>query len=201
MVTQEPVWKYSKRADGRIAVTLDNNVWNFLFCRKLDLATELPAVEFAIFITREVEIEWRATPVDNAFRAALTDYIARTIATCGIQTTSVFGFASGGPGPQRLGGFDQGTWQSQTEREFYNAIRERFLLGKSPTNSQLTKNEGDAAVAAQSFSSIALTCERPHKPGPLRFAAERGGKVLYLKNFDQSGMNLGSYITTFYLQI
>jgi hypothetical protein len=198
VVPQYPVWKYTKRPDGRIAVTLDNNVWNFLFCRKLDLAIELPSDEFAIFITREVEIE-RSAIKDNASKAVLTDYIAQTITRCGIQTTSVFGFATDGPGPQRVGGFGQGTWQSQTEREFYDAIREQYLLGKSERKrTQLTGNEGDAAVAAQSFSSIALTRERPNKSGPLRFAAAHGGKVLYLKGFDQRGMTLKAYITAFH---
>ena len=50
-------WQYVKRSDGRIAITLDNKVWNFLFQRNVDLAAELPLDRFAIFITREVEIE------------------------------------------------------------------------------------------------------------------------------------------------
>jgi hypothetical protein len=54
------------------------------------------------------------------------------------------------------------------------------------------------AVAAQSFFSIALTCEDPRKPGPLRFAAEHGGKVLYLPNLDQSGQSLKAYIAAFH---
>jgi hypothetical protein len=146
-------WQYTRREDGLIAVTLDNNVWNFLFDRKIDLAAELPADAFAIFITREVEIESTAIP-DTESKSMLKDYIARTINRCGITTTSVFGFAHNGPGPQRVGGFDQGTWQSQTEREFYDAIRPLYLVRKKETNSQLTKNEGDAAVAAQSFFQL-----------------------------------------------
>ena len=114
-------WSYSKRTDGRIAVTLDNNVWNFFHDRGIDLAGELPRERFAIFITREVEIETLAIP--EATKAALKQFIVRTIADCGITTTWVFGFDSGAPGPQRYGGFDQGVWQSQTEREFYDAIR------------------------------------------------------------------------------
>jgi hypothetical protein len=193
-------WQYTKRPDGKIAITLDNNVWNFLFQKGIDLALELPSEKFAIFITREVEIETLAIPA-KASKTALKDYIAQTIASCNIRTTSVFGFARSGPGPQRLGGFGQGTWQSRTEQEFYAAIRERYLLGKSQTKSQLTKNEGDAAVAARSFFSIALTCERPNKSGPLRFAAERGGKILYLESFDRSGLTLKAYIEVFYQQI
>ena len=124
----------------------------------------------------------------------LKEYIDRTIAQCGIRTTSVFGFATEGLGPQRVGGFNQGTWQSQTEREFYDAIRQQYLFGKKETNSQLTKNEGDAAVAAQSFFSIALTCENPNKNGPLRFAAERGGKVLFLRDLERCGKTLKASI-------
>lgn len=193
-------WQYTKRTDGKIAITLDNNVWNFLFERGIDLALELPSEEFAIFITREVEIETLAIPA-KASKAALKEYITQTIASCDIRTTSVLGFATPGPGPQRLGGFGQGTWQSRTEYEFYLAIKEQYLLGKGETKSQLTKNEGDAAVAAQSFFSIALTCECPNKSGPLRFAAKHGGRVLHLNGFDQSGLRLKAYIETFYRQI
>ena len=144
-------WYYMERADGRIAVTLDNNVWNFLFQRRMDLAATLPRDRFVLFITREVEIEAIAIPA-SASTKPLTDYIKATIEACAIRTTSVFGFAMPGDLPQRVGGFGQGTWQSQTEREFYEAIRTRFLLGKRETGSRLTQNEGDAAVAAQSFS-------------------------------------------------
>jgi hypothetical protein len=186
-------WQYTKRGDGLIAVTLDNNVWDFLFEREIDLAAELPSDEFVIFITREVEIESMAIP-DTEAKTMIKKYIARTKARCGIKTTAVFGFATDGPGPQRVGGFDQGTWQSQTEREFYDAIRQQYLLGRRERNSQLTQNEADAAVAAQSFFSIALTCERPETPGPLRFAAEHGGKVLYLPDIDRSGLILKAYI-------
>ena len=190
-------WQYTRQVDGLIAVTLDNNVWDFLFARKIDLAAELPSDEFAVFIRREVEIESMAIP-DTESKTMLKDYIARTIARCDIKTTAVFGFATDGPGPQRVGGWGQGTWQSQTEHEFYDAIRQLYLFGRPETKSQLTKNEADAAVAAQSFFSIALTCEKPGKPGPLRFAAEHGGKVLYLPDIDRSELTLKAYIAAFH---
>jgi hypothetical protein len=193
-------WQYTKRSDGKIAITLDNNVWNFLFDRNIDLAAELPPECFAIFITREVEIEKDAIP-EKETTIALKRYIMRTIASADIRTTSVFGFAHEGPGPQRHGGFDVGVWQSPTETEFYAAIRDRFLIGKSQRNSQLSDNEGDAAVAAQSFSSLAITCELPGKPGPLRFAAEHGGKVLYLDAFGGSSLTLREFIENFYQNV
>lgn len=37
---------------------------------------------------------------------------------------------------------------------------------QTAAKSELSHNEGGAAVGAQSFSSIALTCEMPEKPGP-----------------------------------
>jgi hypothetical protein len=193
-------WQYTRRSDGKIAITLDNNVWNFLFHNKVDLAAELPPDRFAIFITREVEIEKDAIP-DKEAKRELREYITRTIAEANIQTTWVFGFAREEPGPERYGGFDRGTWQSPTETEFHAAIRERFLIGKSEKKSQLSDNEGDAAVASKSFSSIAVTCERPGKPGPLRFAAEHGGKVLYLDTFEASGVTLRQFIENFYKSI
>ena len=193
-------WDYVRRSDGKIAITLDNTVWNFLFHRKIDLAVQLPTNRFAIFITREVEIEKDAIPEKESKRE-LREYIARTIASANIQTTLVFGFAREEPGPERHGGFDVGVWQSPTETEFYRAIQERLLIGKSEKRSQLSDNEGDAAVAAKSFSSIALTCERPNKPGPLSFAAAHGGKVLYLDGFEQSGLRLREFVEQFYQKI
>jgi hypothetical protein len=193
-------WQYTKRPDGKIAITLDNNVWDFLFQRGLDLASELPSEEFAIFIPREVEIETLAIPAGDS-KIALKEFIARTIVNCDIRTTSVFGFAKDGPGPQRVGGFGQGTFQSQNEREFYAAISEQYLLGKREMRSQLTKNEGDAAVAVQSFFSIVLTCELSNTPGPLRFAAKRGGMILYLEDFDRKRLSLKAYIEALYQQI
>ena len=138
-----------------------------------------------------------AIPNDEA-RTALKDYIARTIDSCSIQTTWIFGFAHEGPGPQRHGGFGLGVWQSETQREYYAAIRTRFLEGKPLRKSELARNEGDAAVGAQSFSSVALTCELPETQGPLRFARENGGAVLYLPGIAQSGLTLMAYIEDYY---
>lgn len=190
-------WQYTKRPDGKIALTLDNNVWNFLFDRGLNLASELPSDEFEIFIPREVEIETEAIPPKGS-KVPLKEYIARTIAECDIKTLWVFGFGGKGSGPQRVGGFGQGTWQGKKESEFYSAIRQRFLVGQPEMGSQLTRNEGDAAVAAKSFSSVVLTCESRKVNGPLRFAADHGGAVLYLADFDPRKQTLKEFIVAFY---
>jgi hypothetical protein len=181
---------YQRRPDGFVAVTIDSNVWNLFFDLRLDLTTELPPDCFKLFIPREVEIELAAIP-DRADKMALKDYIRVQVDAGNVQTQYVFGFAHDGHGPQRYGGFDIGTWQSETEREFYDLIRDQYLLGKKATNSELFQNEGDAALGANSFSSIVLTCD--FKPGPLRVALENGGKVLDMRSF-QVGMVLADYV-------
>ena len=68
------------------------------------LNTKHPVCRVRTLYHREVEIEGMAIP-DEASKAPLKDYIARTIAACSVRTTSVFGFATTSGGPQRLGGF------------------------------------------------------------------------------------------------
>ena len=126
-------WYYMERADGRIAVTLDNNVWNFLFQRRMDLAATLPRDRFVLFITREVEIEAIAIPA-SASTKPLTDYIKATIEACAIRTTSVFGFATPGRFASTRGRFRPGQHGNhRLNGQFYEAIRTRFLLGKRET--------------------------------------------------------------------
>ncbi len=138
-------WPYTKRPDGRIAVTLDNNVWNFSTTRTLILPSNSRANDSPSSLRARSRLRLLGNP--SATKAALKDFGARTIAECDITTTWVFGFDSRGPGPRRYGGFDQDVWQSQTEREFYEAIRLQYLTNKSIKKNRLNGNEGDAAVA------------------------------------------------------
>jgi hypothetical protein len=186
---------YQPRLDDLIAVTIDSNVWNLLFDLNLDLATELPADRFKLFIPREVEIELAAIP-ECTEKRALKNYIRTQIDAAQVHTLWVFGFDNDGDGPQRCGGFDVGTWQSETERKFYDLICERYLLGKTTTNSQLSRNEGDAALGANSFSSVVLTLDL--KQGPLTVALANGGKILDMRPFREAGMDLASYVTAYY---
>ena len=43
-------------------VYIDNDVFDFLFERKLDLAVELPCGEYCLFLTREAEFEIPSIP-------------------------------------------------------------------------------------------------------------------------------------------
>jgi hypothetical protein len=72
------------------------------------------------------------------------------------------------------------------------------LVGNAETGSGLVHDEADLALAVQSAYGIVLTDERSTKDGPLQYAARKGGKVLYLKHFESSGLSLRAFISAFH---
>lgn len=188
-------WPYTKRADGLISVTLDNNVWDFLFENKIDLARRFPKDYFALFITREVEIETAAIPLAKRL---FHDYILHSIETANIQTSCTLGFDTGEI-PCRRGSFGEGTFQSPLEAEIHEGMR-RFLR-TIPRPNGLYKNEGDISVAVASFFSIVLTMERADNSGPLQFARQNGGQVLHLLHLPDGPIQLRQYVENLYAQI
>jgi hypothetical protein len=175
-------WTYDRRTDGRVAVTLDNNVWNLLFEDAVDLAAEFPIDKFALFIPREVEIE--ATAITNP---ELSKFIQNSIRRADVVTTAVFGFDTG-ERPQRMAPMGFGTFQSVKEAEIRAAMR--GYLGSKQKGSGLYRNEGDLAVAVASFSSIVVTAERSSKRGPLKFASQSGGRIVYLERGQRKTVRL-----------
>ncbi len=188
---------YSRREDGMISVVIDSNAWNYLFEKGIDLFSELPPDKFLLFIPREIEIEIEAIP-NNESKRELIAYIRQSVADCDVKTTHVFGFFTQNTKVQIYGGFGFGTFQSATELEFYDLIRDQYIIGKACRNSGLGTNVADAAVAAKSFYSIVLTNENPNKSGPLRVAFDRGGNVLYLTKLDNSNLFLKDFIIQFH---
>ena len=169
-----------------ISVLIDSNAWNFLFDRNIDLSCELPREDFALFITREVEIEIGAIPDDGKDRSdkrPLKRYIYESIAQNQVTTTATFGFSEANPadGPATYAGFGQGTFQSEKERDWY--AREQiksYFLGKSKKGSGLSANQADTAVSAASFDCVVLTCDK--KKGPIAEAKEAGGWIVFLSD-------------------
>lgn len=182
---------YRKRNDGRIAVTIDGNVWNLFERLDLRLARSLSQSRFALFIPRQVEIELAAIS-DSPAKASLRTYIAREMADGAIGVSADFGFARLDGGSERHGGFGFGTFHSEDARALYAAMREPYLRNRRAKGSGLTGNEADAALATASLSSVVLTLDV--KPGPLRLAGDHGGKVLDMTPFEHSGLNLAAYI-------
>ncbi|ASK99062.1 hypothetical protein [Xanthomonas citri] len=182
-----------------IAIYIDSCAWNYLHDRAIDLATELPSDIYTLHLTREVEIELEAIP-NGGKKEALKAYIFASIERCSIKTASVFGFqtleSDGLPSKAQVyGGFGQGTFQSDADRKFYALPEVKCQLrGKSSRKTGLSNNQADASLAARSFGAFVLTNDE--KPGPLKLAANKGGKIVYLaEEVDKSGLTLGEYMS------
>lgn len=188
----------------KIHVYIDSCAWNYLFRNQLDLAQELPGDRYSLCVTREVEIEIDAIPAtgkDGIDKRALKQFIADAIETNSVQTTSVFGFASVEPDGslskiQVFGGFDQGTFQSTADREWYESEAVTKLLdGKKLSGSGLGKAQADASLAVRSFGAVVLTDERKDKNGPLKLARKQSGCIVHLsEDLEPSGLALGAFM-------
>jgi hypothetical protein len=175
-----------------INVFLDSNVWNFLFepQRQIDLADALPSDKFRLYLTREVELENGAiNPSVKPEKAALKAFIAATIANCGIQTDTMFGFGDPNlPGDeQRVGGM--GRFASH---EDYALTTRQVRIARKRRSTPLYPDEADIGLAARAARTVVLS--RDKKRGPLNDARQRGGKVVFLTDFDNSGLSLGDFI-------
>ena len=188
---------------NKVSVAIDSNAWDFLFKRRIDLSVALPPEEFAIFITREVEIELGSIPDEDAgggSKLELKRYILEAKKNHLVKTTRVFGFAMREADgtlskAQVYGGFSQGTFQSEEDRNWYlRPDIQRQLCGKKKRPTGLGANQADASLGARSFNSFVLTVENPNKSGPLKIAAASGGKIVYLGGLDASGLSLRDYI-------
>jgi hypothetical protein len=168
-------------------VYIDHNVWDFLFEHKIDLAKELAVSEFALHLTREAEFEIPPTP-DNKRR-----YIEQTITKCKIDVRPYFGFYDEqySSSDQRVGGWGVGYWASQEEIIFIDSQQSRLGTNKK-RKTRLFKNEADISLAARSLHSIVLTLDK--KAGPLLDAYRQGGKVVFLNDFDNTGLSLKEFI-------
>lgn len=172
-----------------VSVYIDNNVWDFLFLRRIDLAAALPKKKFCVCITREAEFEIPPIP---ATKADLKVFIEDTIRDCSIPTDSFFGFqdASLPDDEQRVGGFDVGRW-AQPEELAFLAQQRTPLKAKNP-KTKLFKNEADISLGARAFTGIVLSLDA--KKGPINDAYKQGGKVVFLTDFDESGLSLADFI-------
>ena len=172
-----------------IGVYIDNNVWDFLFERNLDLSHELARDEFCLCLTREAEFEIPPIPAE---KSALKRFIETTIDKAVVRTDSYFGFYNDAhpPNEQRMGGFNVGRWATPEELAFLG--QQRMRLGSQRPATKLFKNEADRSIAARSFHSVVLTLDR--KAGPINDAYKQGWKVAFLTDFDESGLSLADFI-------
>jgi hypothetical protein len=171
-----------------IKVYIDNNVWDFLFKRGLDLAIQLPCEEFCVCITREAEFEISPIPSDE-----LKVFIKETTAKCSISSDPYFGFYDErhSQKEQRMGGFDHGRFATLEEDIFINQ-QGNPLKSEKKRKTGLYKDEADTSLAARSFHSVVLSLDS--KTGPIKTAYDQGGKVVFLTDFDRSGLSLREFI-------
>jgi hypothetical protein len=183
--------KVNWRGSGQpmaIGVYIDNNVWDFLFSRNLDLSIELPREDFCVCLTREAEFEIPPIPSE-----ALKAFIDVTINKCVIRTDSFFGFNDETlpQSEQRVAGFDVGRWAAPDEIAFISQQRAQLRPSKK-RKSKLYKDEADISLAARSFHSVVLSLDA--KTGPINDAYKQGGRVVFLADFDSSCMLLAAYV-------
>jgi hypothetical protein len=175
----------------RISIYIDNNVWDFLFDRKLDLSAELPREEFCLCLTREAEFEIPPIPIE---KADLKNFIEETIKRCTIETRPYFGFYDDNhtDTEQRVAGFDEGHWVTKEEHAFIEQQQTRLSQKEKP-KTRLYKNEADISIAARSFHSVVITLDK--KAGAINDAYKKGGKVVFLNDFRDSGLSLKDFIS------
>lgn len=142
--------------DAIVNVYIDNNVWDFLYARKLDLCAELPLSEYHLCVTREAEFEIQRIPPE---KAELKAFIEDTIRKCGVETRSFFGFYDDRypPHEQRFGGFGVGRWASEKELVFIEQQKDWLSNKKRPTG--LYENEADISLAARASDSVVLSLD------------------------------------------
>jgi len=188
-------------------IYIDSCAWNYLHDNCIDLVKELPSDQYAIYMTREVEIEIDSIPDEaksgGVDKRSLKNYIQRNVSRLPVSTTCIFGFETMEPDDtpsktQVYGGFNVGTFESKEDQAFYASPEiKKQLLGKSKAGSGLGKNEADASLAVRARDAVVLTNERPEKAGPLKSAAKRGDKVVYLAaQVEPSGLSLGQFLAT-----
>lgn len=183
---------------GHVRVFIDSCVWNFLFDRGIDLAQELPSGEFRLFIVCEGEFE--IEPLESK-KAGLARFVRQTIERAKIRTWRDFGFFDHrhSKEDQRAGGYGErgdssvgGFWVEADEAQFKKQLLGRYPQCRKKTVTRLYPNEADIALAVRSLHSVVLTLDR--KQGPLRLASERGGKVVYLNDFNPAVSSLAELV-------
>ena len=168
---------------------IDNNVWDLLFERQLDLETELPRERFSLHVTKEASFEIRAL-AHRPDKAGLLAFIIAQCSAANVLTDCFFGFADPNLAAedQRVGGFDEGRWISAEESAFLDKLVP--VIGRL-RRTGLYKDEADLSLAARAMVATVLTFDAR---GPLRSAYQDGGDVIFLRAFDTSGLSLADFI-------
>ncbi|WP_159240181.1 hypothetical protein [Pseudofrancisella aestuarii] len=178
-----------------IKIFLDNNVFDFLFEKNIDISKEFPIDKFIICIPREIKFESEHIKLQEK-----NDFVRQLIDKEIVQIHTYFGYYDDRhfEDKQRIGGYDEGEYMCVEEGIFLNELVVSFLDESSKhIKHNLYKQEGDIALAVRSVMNIVISNDvkegKSKKKGPLNLAFDKGYRVVFLNGFVE-GMSLNNYI-------
>ena len=171
-------------------IFIDHNVWDQLFKRNVNLDIYFPKNEYYLCVTRQGVFEVIQTPEN---KVELKKYINTYIKTT-VQEDSLFGFGNPNlpPNEQRIGGF-RGRFSSAAENEIRSKLACKYGSTKKRKSSQiLYSQEADIELASRSINHVVITLDV--KTGPLKYAKELGGKIVFINLSEIDSLNGDEFV-------
>jgi hypothetical protein len=139
-------------------------------------------------------VELENTAIVRPEKAGLKAFIEATIAKCDIRTDRLFGFNEDSlpPHEQRVGGLDVGRWISPEESTFIAPYKAALRTAKKRPTTPLYPKEADILLAARASHSVVMSLD--DKTGPISDAHRQGYMVVFLTDFEKSGLSLVDFI-------
>jgi hypothetical protein len=180
-------------------IFIDNNVWDQLFLRNVDLNIHFPKDQYSIFVTSEGVFEVAQIP--PGAKKGLKKYIEKYIKDY-VMEDSIFGFND--PNlpldEQRVSGFEFGRFGSLVENEIRTKLVSEYGSTKKRKSSQiLYSQEADIELATRSIDNIVLTLDK--KKGPLKDAKELGGNVVFINLSEIEGLSADEFVNYIKIKI
>jgi hypothetical protein len=177
-------------------IFIDNNVFDFLFDKDIDICKEFPKENYNLYITKEVKFE--TEPIPNKEKSAFIDNLLNKC----ITIKPFFGFSNPNhtADKQRAGGFGEGYFSTAENELFRKELNQQFPNQKKNSKHDLYTNEADIDLAVRSIDSIVLSFDdkqgKGKSKGPLNIAFEKGYKVVFLRGLKdfRNTLNLHDYV-------
>ncbi len=158
-------------------IFFDNNVWDYLYSKYVDIATYFPKSKYSLYITTHGKYEILQMPLRcNGLRG----YVEKALISL-VREDAIFGYYNDffPVEQQRLSGYDVGRYISSSELLLKRELFKKYGSTEKRKNSQiLFKQEADIELASRSIEHTILTFDC--KKGPLLDAKNRGGKIIFL---------------------
>lgn len=168
-------------------IFLDNNIFDLLYDKNINLLSELSPIEYSFHIIKEINYEIEPIPHKEK------KLFIQNLVNNHISIESYFGFYNNDhpSNMQRCGGFNEGKFfslsRNKKELDFLN--KHKSYISQTLKNSGLYHNETDLALAAKSFNDNQYVITLNVNGGPLKKAYEEGGKVILLYKDDKNRIN------------